>query len=271
MEDLIFKGNDDCRLYGKLLESCRTVASEAPQVVMLLHGGGPDHQSLIPLARQLSDHQVILPDVRGYGRSVCKNESSHTWSQYAADVVALLDQMGVQSAVVGGAGLGSTISLRTAIAYPERVKALFLISVEDIEDDEAKQKEVEFMDAFAARVRGEGLEAAWAPILKDLAPIIETMVRDAIPRTNSESIAAAAAIGRDRSFRSIEELSKIKCPTLIFPGMDWRHPKALAEKMAQLIEKGELAKVSVSSELRTTEDFAKTFAPRIRQFLKTLA
>jgi pimeloyl-ACP methyl ester carboxylesterase len=168
---------------------------------------------------------------------------------------------------VGGAGLGTTISLRTAVAYPDRVQALVLISVEDIEDDEAKQVEIAFMDAFAARVRAEGIEAAWESILPNLAPIIGAMVRDAIPRSDPESIAAAAAIGHDRAFRSVDEISIVTAPTLIIPGIDDRHPTALAEKLARILSKGHLAPVKVSTNLHNAEDFARAFGPTIRDFL----
>lgn len=65
-----------------------------------------------------------------------------------------------------------------------------LISLEDIEDDAAKQAEIVFMEAFAARVHAGGLDAAWNPILPNL--------REALPDADPASAAAAAAIGYDR-------------------------------------------------------------------------
>jgi len=57
-----------------------------------MHGGGPDHRSLVPLAERLSgEAPVVLPDVRGYGRSVCTDPARHTWAQYSDDMIALLD------------------------------------------------------------------------------------------------------------------------------------------------------------------------------------
>src|SRR3546814_8098602 len=54
-------------------------------VVVLMHGGGPDHQSLIPLARQLCDrHAVLLPD-RSEERRVgkeCVSTCRSRWSPY---------------------------------------------------------------------------------------------------------------------------------------------------------------------------------------------
>lgn len=125
------------------------------------------------------------------------------------------------------------------------------------------------MDAFAHRVRNDGIEAAWSPIL-DLAPIIGTLVREAIPRSDRESIAAAAAIGRDRSFRSVAELTAVAAPTRIIPGMDERHPAQLAEDLARLLPRGDLATVRLGPELQSTDDLARAFAPAIREFLSRL-
>lgn len=269
MAKIVYKGSDGCRLYATIVGQ-KLVDARDSAVIVLMHGGGPDHYSLMPLGKRLSDqYTVVLPDIRGYGRSVCRDPLRHTWRQYADDVVSLLFRLGINRAVIGGAGIGTTIALRTALAYPERVRALTLISVEDIEDDEAKQAEIEFMNAFAKRVRTKGIEAAWAPILDDLAPIIGTMVRDAIPRSDPASIAAAAHIGGDRSFRSVNELAGIKVPTLIIPGMDARHPVMLAETLARMLPRGRLAAVTLSDDVRTTDDFAQAFAPVLREFLAT--
>ena len=269
MTEFIYRGSDGCPLYATTIALAGKPTTDGMDTVLvLLHGGGPDHHSLIPLAQRLVDcHPTVLPDIRGYGRSVCTDPSRHTWTQYTGDVIALLDHLRARRAIMIGAGLGTTISLRTAVAYPARVQALVLISVEDIEDDQAKEAEIVFMDAFAARVRSDGIEAAWEPILKNLAPIIGTMVRDAVLRSNPASIAAAAAIGRDRSFRSADELAVITAPTLIIPGMDERHPTALAEKLANILPEGHLARVALSADFQTADDFARGLAPAIRDFL----
>jgi 3-oxoadipate enol-lactonase len=269
MTEFTYRGGDGWPLYATTVDSAAgTAAGGENPVLVLLHGGGPDHHSLVPLARQLIDrYTVVLPDVRGYGRSVCADPARHTWAQYVDDVIALLDHLGVRRAVVGGAGIGTIITLRAALAHPGRVGALVLISVEDIEDDEKKEAEIAFLDAFAARVRAEGIEAAWEPILENLAPIIGAMVRDAIPRSDPASIAAAAAIGRDRSFRTVGELAAVTAPTLIIPGIDERHPTALAEELARVLPRGHLAPVTLSADLHTADDFARAFAPTIRDFL----
>jgi hypothetical protein len=99
---------------------------------------------------------------------------------------------------------------------------------------------------------------------------VAALVREAIPRADRASIAAAAAIGRDRSFRSVDELAGLAAPVLVIPGIDERHPTALAEQLASLLPRGQLAPVTISFEMHTAEDFARAFAPTIRAFLSTV-
>ena len=83
---LIYNRSDGCPLYARVI-------GQGPALIML-HGGGPDHHSMRPLADHLTDHfTVALPDIRGYGRSVCTDQMGHTWAQYAKDVISLMDAL----------------------------------------------------------------------------------------------------------------------------------------------------------------------------------
>lgn len=242
MAEISYRAAGDCALHA-------TVVGEG-QALVLMHAGGPDHMSMLPLAERLADRcMVILPDLRGYGRSVCRDPALYTWDQYTKGVIRLLDHLGL----------------------PGRVGAAVLIGVEDIEDDEAKNAEIRFLDAFAARVAADGIEAGQGPILPHFPPVVGAMVRDAIPRSDPASIVAAAAIGHNRSFRSVNEPAMITVPTLIFPGTDPRHPTSLAEEAANTIPNGQLAMVPIGNDLRTAEDLADAIAPAIREFLRSPA
>ncbi|MBX3233543.1 MAG: alpha/beta hydrolase [Labilithrix sp.] len=270
MHRIAYAGLDGCPLAAFATHLPTDRPSDLPLLV-LMHGGGPDHRSLVPLSERLaSEAVVVLPDVRGYGASICRDPTRHTWARYVDDVVALLDALRVDRAIIGGAGLGTTISLRTAVAHPERVSGLVLISVEDIEDDAAKAAETAFMDAFAERARTGGINAAWAPILPELSPVIGTMVREAIDDMDVASIAAAAHIGHDRAFKGPEELYGLPMPALLFAGGDWRHPAALARNLAERLPRARLGTATMSNALRTASDFADEFAPEIIEFLREL-
>ncbi|WP_019873174.1 alpha/beta fold hydrolase [Sporichthya polymorpha] len=263
MEDrtLAYAGSDGCLLYA-------SVQGEGP-LVLLLHGGGPDHRSLLPLAARLADeYTVALPDVRGYGRSRCADPARHTWDQYAADVVSLIDFLQTDRAVVGGTGLGGTIALRAGLSHPSRVGGLIVVSLEEIEDDEARAAETALMDRFAEVVRARGVAAGWERYLPYLQPLIANLVREALPRTDAASVAAAAATGRDRAFRDVADLASITAPTLIFAGGDPRHPARTATQAVDALQNGKLAPVGIRADLKTAEDLAKAVAPGIREFLR---
>jgi pimeloyl-ACP methyl ester carboxylesterase len=178
-----------------------------------------------------------------------------------------MDHLGLPTAAVGGTGLGGTIALRAAAARPDRVRAVVVISMEDIEDDEGKAAEEAMLTSFAARVASDGPEAAWAPLLPSLAPLIGNLVREAMHRSDPASIAAACAIGSDRAFRSVADLRSVPVPTLIIPGSDVRHPTATAEEAVRVLPRGHLAEVALSSALRTADDLARTVAPAVGDFL----
>ena len=81
------------------------------------------------LARALAarGNRVVLLDLLGHGRSHKPMQpSAHRMDIYAPQVVALLDELGVDQAVLGGISLGTNVSLLTAVQAPERVRGLVL-------------------------------------------------------------------------------------------------------------------------------------------------
>ncbi|WP_313192345.1 alpha/beta hydrolase [Shinella zoogloeoides] len=262
-----YTGSDGCRLSASVLAD-NASGKNVDTVVVMLHGGGPDHHSMEPLARSLTaGMRILLPDIRGYGRSICCDPARHTWAQYVDDLFTLIDHVGARRAVVVGAGIGTTIALRAAKARPDQVAGAVLISVEDIENDAAKAKETRLLQQFADDVRRKGLEETWGPILAHFPPVIGRLVREAIPRADPESIAAAAAIGYDRSFRSVEELRDVLAPMLIVPGTDFHHPRRVAEDLARVMPNAELASISFDASIRDAQDMASRLMEPINSFL----
>lgn len=75
----------------------------------------------------LADSQrVILVDLRGRGMSD-KPDSGYTMPIHAADIIGLLDALGLDQVVLGGHSFGGLLSFYTAAHYPERVKKLIVI------------------------------------------------------------------------------------------------------------------------------------------------
>lgn len=72
-------------------------------------------------------NRVVLLDLLGHGRSDSPTHASeYRIDSYAEQVVALLDHLGVDRAVLGGLSLGANVSLFAAAEHPERVRGLIL-------------------------------------------------------------------------------------------------------------------------------------------------
>jgi pimeloyl-ACP methyl ester carboxylesterase len=102
---------------------------EGPRVLVFLHGLLLDSQLSRRLAADLAEQgfQVVLLDLPGHGRSdKPRHASAHRMDSYARYVVALLDELGLPEAVVGGVSLGANVSLQVAVQAPERVRGLLV-------------------------------------------------------------------------------------------------------------------------------------------------
>jgi pimeloyl-ACP methyl ester carboxylesterase len=73
------------------------------------------------------DHRVIIHDYRGTGQS-SKPAIDYTTKMFAEDVIALLDHLDVQDAIVVGHSMGGRVGQLLALDYPQRVKKLVLAS-----------------------------------------------------------------------------------------------------------------------------------------------
>jgi pimeloyl-ACP methyl ester carboxylesterase len=107
------------------LAVCR--AGEGPDPVVCLHGITAQHRAFNAAARYLEpSHGLVGVDLRGRGDSD-KPESGYSLEAHAADVVRVLDHLGLQRAVLAGHSMGGFVALKTALLFPERVRALVLL------------------------------------------------------------------------------------------------------------------------------------------------
>jgi pimeloyl-ACP methyl ester carboxylesterase len=123
MEESLWKKE---RVPGEVeLAICR--AGRDPDPVVCLHGITAQHRAFNAAARYLEpSHGLVSVDLRGRGDSD-KPESGYSLEAHAADVVRVLDHLGLQSAVLAGHSMGGFVALKTALTFPARVRALVLL------------------------------------------------------------------------------------------------------------------------------------------------
>jgi pimeloyl-ACP methyl ester carboxylesterase len=98
--------------------------------IVLSHGFLMDHEMFAPQVQALSpEFRVIAWDERGFGQTVFDGAPFTYWDS-ARDCLGLLDELGIDDAVLGGMSQGGFLSLRAALLAPARVRALVLIDTQ---------------------------------------------------------------------------------------------------------------------------------------------
>jgi pimeloyl-ACP methyl ester carboxylesterase len=102
---------------------------DGEQTLVLVHGLLMNRRMYERLAPELAaaGSRVICVDLLGHGRSD-RPEDLRLYSMplFASQVVALLDHLELDSAVVGGTSLGANVALELAVRHPERAGGLFI-------------------------------------------------------------------------------------------------------------------------------------------------
>ncbi len=103
---------------------------------------------------------VILPDLIGHGASEAPHDPARYTMEYCvADLLAMLDQLGIERADVLGYSLGGRVALQLAAAAPERIQRLVLESASPgISDPTERAARVTSDNALADRIEAEGLQ-----------------------------------------------------------------------------------------------------------------
>jgi pimeloyl-ACP methyl ester carboxylesterase len=126
--------------------------------LVLLHGGmgiGDDWRHVFP--HDPDGHRVVVPDLRGHGRSTSPDEAFRI-RRCAADVLALLDHLGIQRAKAIGLSLGAKTLLHVATSQPARLDAMVLVSATPYFPQPLRQAAAQFtraaLESLPAAERG---------------------------------------------------------------------------------------------------------------------
>jgi pimeloyl-ACP methyl ester carboxylesterase len=159
-------------------------------------------------------------DERGFGRTEDDGKPFTYWDS-AADAVGLLDALDVDRAVFAGMSQGGFLSLRAALAGPDRVRALVLLDTAADVDDEATLAAYQAMEQqwVSPDTSAEGhraLAEVIAGIIIGDPELAKPWVDgwEAEPRERLvESF--ACLVGREDI---TDRLSEIRCPALVVHG-----------------------------------------------------
>ncbi len=187
------------------------VSGDGP-ALLLTHGysatGGMWAGQVEPFSKH---HRLITWDMRGHGRSdYPEDPAAYSEAATVADMAALLDLLGTETAIVGGLSLGGYMSLAFHLAHPERVRSLLIIDTgPGYRNDEAREGWNRNALRTAERYESEGLArlAAGSPEM-----------RAAAHRDARGLALAARGMLTQRDARVISSLPSIAVPALVVVG-----------------------------------------------------
>jgi pimeloyl-ACP methyl ester carboxylesterase len=221
--------------------------------VILLHGLTATNRYVVMGSKSLerSGHRVIAYDARGHGRSdPAPDPEAYRYEDLRDDLVGIMDERGLERAVLAGASMGAHTILRLALDAPERAAALVIITPAYDPEEFGDPDSLARWDALADGLRTGGVEG-FVEAYGD--PGVPESWRDTVFRVIRQRLAehehldavadAMQAVSRSRPFPSMESLEAIELPTVVVADRDEAdpgHPLAVGEAYARAIPGAEL-------------------------------
>ena len=195
--------------------------------VLMIHGFPLNRQmwqpQLLPIAE--AGYRVIAPDLRGFGESAAPADG-YGMDVFADDIVALLDALKIEQAVIGGMSMGGYILMNLLERYPHRVRAACFIATRSNADDEVGRERRTAMAAQAERLGANPIIKIFAELLfasdtmqtrPELIARVTSWMRD----TNPRALAGGLLAMRDRKDYT-PLLPGFRQPSLVVAGAEDR-------------------------------------------------
>jgi non-heme chloroperoxidase len=210
---------------------------QAGEAIIFLHGYSDSWFSFSRVLPLLSpSYHAFALTQRGHGDSD-KPECCYAPDDFAADVDAFMEKVGIEEATVVGVSTGALFAQRAALSYPRRLSRLVLIGAqtpanEDVVGLVSKVRALE--DPVPAEfVRGFQESTVQQPVPQEF---LDTVVSESLklPARVWRDYLEQAVLSIDRNY--VLELREIDVPTLILWGeRDPLFPREEQERLAEAI------------------------------------
>jgi pimeloyl-ACP methyl ester carboxylesterase len=211
--------------------------------VVLLHGLTATRRYVVMGSRNLErgGHRVIAYDARGHGKS--EPADGYRYDVLADDLLALLDERGIDRAVLAGASMGAHTLVRFALEHPERATALVVIT--PAYDPNTPESGLDRWDALARGLREGGVDGFIAAYGEPKVPeafreTVRTVLRQRLSaHDHPEAVAdALEQVPRSHAFESWDALARLALPVTVVASRDEadpEHPYATGQRYAEAI------------------------------------
>jgi pimeloyl-ACP methyl ester carboxylesterase len=232
--------------------------------LVLIHGYPLDHTIWNPVVPLLeNDFDLILPDLRGFGESGTPTPH-YSMDDFAADLIGLLDQLGIQKAAIVGHSMGGYVALAFARCHPSRLRGLGLVASQALPDapekKEGRYQEAEHILAHGVRDVAEGMSTK---LTAD--PVLQTKLEELMLRQRPEGLAGALRAMAERQDSTLL-LTEFDFPVVLVHGLaDKLIPEERARDVRDVVKRGYLIEIEGAGHMPMME------APQVTaEALKTL-
>lgn len=225
------------------------------RLVVLLHGLLMDTNLNKGVAHALAarGYRVVLLDLLGHGNSdKPEHAAEYRMDTYAEQVLALLDHLEADQAVLGGVSLGANVSLHLAARHPERVLAM-LIEMPVLERA-VPAAALTFVPALLTVHYALPVARVVSRLVRKVRPTGNALVDSALaPLASPPDVTAAVLHGIlvGPTVPTVDERRGIGVPALVVGHRaDFIHPFSDAEALARQLPNARLVRASSVIELR---------------------
>jgi pimeloyl-ACP methyl ester carboxylesterase len=231
------------------------IHGHGPRILVYIHGILLDANLNRRLAVDLAakGNRVILLDLPGHGLSDKPRRASfHRMDTYAHHVVALLDHLGIDKAVIGGVSLGASVALMAAAQSPQRVQGLIIEM--PVLEWAVPSAALTFVPMLLAVHFARPMVRAFAGVMRRL-PRTGIGALDSVMNTLSNDPVEIAAVLHGvlagPITPTVDERAAMMMPTLVIGhGSDRIHPFHDAERLALRMPNARLVRANSLFELR---------------------
>jgi 3-oxoadipate enol-lactonase len=243
--------------------------------VVLLHGFPLCRQMWAPQMTALADagYRVICPDLPGFGESPSLAGPA-SMSSYADTIIDLLDELGIEQAVIGGMSMGGYVLLDLVERYPHRLLgAMFLVTRAAADDAAGKQKRTMMVE----QVKGGNvltIPEAFVPVLfaeetSRENPQLILKVRQWVEAAHSFGLIGGLLAMRERG-DAVDKLPAFALPSLVVGAeLDLAVPLEHSRVLAEGLPNAKLKIIPGAGHMANLEQ-PKSFNAALLDFLATL-